>query len=414
VTPSKPLAQSNWSLLLLLAVSAWINYLDRGNLSVAAPVLTRELQLDPAQMGVLLSAFFWTYACFQLVSGWLVDRFSVSHVYALGYFLWSAATLGTGLVSTFAGLVIFRMALGIGESVAYPAYSKLVTAGFPDHERGLANSIIDAATKAGPAVGTLFSGWIIAQYGWRFLFISVGGISLLWIIPWLRQAPRIEGRPAAQRAGPGWRDILTQRAAWATFAGLFCFNYNWYLLLTWLPSYFVMERHFGMKRMSVCSALALGTIAAASMGAGWYSDRLIARGADVGLVRRRFLITGFLIAAMALPGINLPNQAASFALLGIACVGVGITSSNTWALTQAMAGLEAAGKWTGLQNAIGNLGGVLAPVVTGFIVKQLGSFQVAFLASSLVLIAGAVSYAWLLGPIVRIDWTRTRNDASSG
>ena len=155
-------------MLLLLSVSVLINYMDRGNLGIAAPQLTRELNLTDSQMGLLLSAFFWTYALFQVVSGWMVDRWDVARVYAAGFFLWSLATFGMGLVSGFAALIAFRLLLGIGESVAFPAYSKILATGFREDQRGLANSIIDACTKFGPAAGVLLGGWMIGIWGWRW------------------------------------------------------------------------------------------------------------------------------------------------------------------------------------------------------------------------------------------------------
>jgi ACS family D-galactonate transporter-like MFS transporter len=134
------LTRQQWGVLCLLLVSVWINYIDRGNLSVAAPLLAPELNLTPVQMGLLLSSFFWTYAGLQFLGGWLVDRYSVSLVYGLGYLLWSFATLLTGIVDGFAMLLVFRLLLGAGESVAYPAYSKILAGSFAEHQRGLAIS----------------------------------------------------------------------------------------------------------------------------------------------------------------------------------------------------------------------------------------------------------------------------------
>src|SRR5262249_51683078 len=163
----------------LLFVSVWINYMDRGNLGVAAPAILADLRIAPEKMGYLLSAFFWSYAGFQILSGWLVDRVDVSRVYAFAFFLWSVATLATGMVTGFTGLMMARVALGIGESAAYPAYSKILSVVFPEQRRGLANALIDLGTKAGPALGMLL-GLLIPRFGWRFFFVAMGSISLLW------------------------------------------------------------------------------------------------------------------------------------------------------------------------------------------------------------------------------------------
>jgi len=395
---------SHWPLLLLLAVSVLINYMDRGNLSVAAPALSDQLSLRPEQMGALLSAFFWTYASFQLVAGWLVDRYDVTRVYALGYLVWSVATLAIGLAGGFAALLALRLLLGIGESVAYPAYSKMLSVGFKEEERGLANGVIDAATKFGPAIGTYVGAWMIDVYGWRSFFVVTGGVSLVWLIPWMLAAPKQAVSPAERHSGPGWGAILSKRAAWATFLGLFCHNYNWYFLLTWLPSYLVRERHFSMSVMAFYSALPLCATALATISGGWISDRMIQRGSNAGQVRRSFLIAGVSIPAVCLPFVNTPDHVRAMSLLVVAFIGIGIYTSNCWALTQSMAGPEASGRWTGLQNAVGNLGGVVAPAVTGVIVGRLGSFRMAFLESSAVLALGAVVYVWMLGRVRPIEW----------
>lgn len=384
-------------MLLLLAVSVLINYMDRGNLGIAAPLLTRELQLDNTMMGYLLAAFFWTYALFQIVAGWLVDRYDVARVYAVGFLVWSAATLAMGMVTGFAALLALRLLLGIGESVAYPAYSKILSKGFREDERGLANAIIDAATKFGPAIGVLLGGWMIGVYGWRWFFILTGGLSLAWLVPWLYYSPREDKvAVAAHEQGPGWLALLKDRSAWATYLGLFCFNYNWYLLLTWLPSFLVNERHFSMRAMSFYNALPLCITAVCTITAGWVSDRTIARGAEVVPLRRNYMIAGLVLTAVTLPFATVESPGLSMAFLILAFSGLGLYTSNCWALSQNLAGPGASGKWTGLQNAVGNLGGVVAPVVTGKLVDLTGTFLAAFLTSSAVLLTGVMIYLFML------------------
>src|ERR1035441_3165792 len=167
-------------ILALLVVSAFINYIDRANLSVGAASIRKELGLTNYQLGLLLSAFFWTYAACQLfaLAGWLVDRFHVGWVYAAGFLLWSAATAGTGLSRGFAPLFGLRLLLGIGESVAYPTFARIL-ATFPERRRGLANALIDAGTRTGPAVGTLLGGLLMARFGWRIFFVALGLGSML-------------------------------------------------------------------------------------------------------------------------------------------------------------------------------------------------------------------------------------------
>src|SRR5258708_36815511 len=186
VQPASRLSPELSRLAFLLALSIFINYIDRGNLAIVAPLLKDDLGLSVYQLGILFSSFFWTYAIFQIVSGWLVDRFPVNWVLALGILLWSAATLGTGLVRSFTTLLALRLILGIGESVAYPSYSKIISRHFSEFQRGRANSLISAGQASGPAFGTLLGGMLIAHVGWRLFFIIFGVASSLWLLPWLR------------------------------------------------------------------------------------------------------------------------------------------------------------------------------------------------------------------------------------
>ncbi len=209
--------------LVLLGISVFINYVDRGNLSIAAPMLKEELGISASQLGVLLSAFFWTYACLQPVSGWLVDRLNVNWVIAGGFFLWSAATAGTGILHTFAMLFVLRLILGMGESVAYPSYSKIIALHFPEEHRGLANSVISAGLVLGPGFGMLMGGMLMARFGWRPFFIVLGPASLLWLVPWIKWMPVARDAIHLDTTGvPSLSEFLRMRSAWGTCVGLFC------------------------------------------------------------------------------------------------------------------------------------------------------------------------------------------------
>ena len=232
MTDAKKLPKALRYVLALLAFSVFINYIDRGNLSIAAPMLKDELGMSASQLGVLLSSFFWTYSLFLILSGWLVDRVSVSWVMAIGFFLWSAATSVTGFLHGFTALLVVRLVLGIGESVAYPAYSKILAKYFPASQRASANSIIASGLACGPAFGMLLGGVLMSRFGWRSFFVVLGSISLVWLLPWFRWMPRGPGIAAEMQLGPEptTLEILKQRSAWGTFLGLFCSR-----LLTLLP-----------------------------------------------------------------------------------------------------------------------------------------------------------------------------------
>jgi len=409
----KPTA-AQWRVLTLLVLSVWINYVDRANLSVAAPQLRTELSLGAADLGILLSAFFWTYASFQPVAGWLVDRFSVVWVMALGYFLWSAATGVTGFVSSLQAFLVCRLVLGVGESVAYPAYSNILANHFPQDRLALANGLIDAGSKLGPAVGTLVGGLLVASVGWRVFFIGLGLVSLTWLIPWALWSPRSSTRRTAPRAGgggPGFLEILRVRAAWGCFFGHFGGNYLLYFLVTWLPSYLVMERRLSMGKMAVLGSLPYVVIAIGAITTGWLSDHWIQRGGSVTKVRILFAAGGLAGATVIVLVPLAPGPGPAIAVLSAACFSYSFFSSNLWAITQTLAGPTAAGKWSGLQNCFGNLAGVVGPALTGFVVSRTGQFWLAFVSVACVLALGACSYIFLVRRVEAVQWAR--NDAPS-
>jgi MFS family permease len=347
-------------------------------------------------LGILLSAFFWTYSVFQIGSGWLVDRVEVRSAYALAFFVWSIATLSTAAVSSFGGLLCMRLVLGIGESVGYPATSHILAATFPENRRGLANSLVDLGARLGPALGTFCGAMLVVKVGWRGLFIATGIGGLLWLVPWLIWAPRV----APQRGNGGehkvrWKTLLTRRAVWGTVGGLCGANYAWYFLLSWLPSYLTRERGLSLSSMAVWGAMPYVAMAIASLSGGVLADRWIARGAPPVPLRRGFLVCGLITTAVLFPAVLLPGIHWALAALLVACLGFGTYASNLFALTQTLAGPEAAGRWTGLQNACGNLAGIASAVFTGWLVSKTGGFTIAFLAASAACLGGAASF-WFL------------------
>ena len=390
----------------LLVASIFLNYIDRSNLSLAAPVMQQEFGLSPAALGSLFSAFFWTYALLQLVgiSGWLADRFPVGVVLAGGLFVWSAATIFTGVVSGLPALFAARLLVGAGESVAYPCYSRIFASAIPSEHRGVANALLDAASKLGPALGTLIGGALLASVGWRMFFVVLGAASLVWLAPWLRWMPRLEtGGPASPEA-PATVQILRQRSAWGAFLGHFCGNYFWFFLLTWLPTYLVNERKFPMAQMVRVSSIAYFAIAGATMCAGWISDRWIASGGTPTRVRKTVVVCGLTGSTIILPVAVVTGSTASVALLLLACMAFGCYTSNHWAITQTLAGPLAAGRWTSLQNGIGNLSGIVAAWLTGVVVEQTRSFLLPFAIAAAVALAGALLWGIVVEEVRPVEW----------
>ncbi len=390
------------SLFALLCISVWINYIDRGTLSVAAPSLRPELALGPTEMGILLSAFFWTYSLMQPIAGWLVDRYDVYKVYAAGFGLWSAAVMAAGFTHTLTGLLITRLVLGAGESVAYPSYSRLLAGGYAEKHRGLANALIDVGTKAGPAVGTFLGANLIQSYGWRPFFIWMGALSLIWLLPWMLLVPRERKQRTTREAALPVTVLLGMRQAWATFIGLFSYNYAFYFLLTWLPSYLVSARGFTMKEMSIFGALPFAATAVSALVTAALVDARIRQGADPGSLRRGVAVFGLLLFGIMLMTSALVANDIAMACLVAAFIGMGIFTANAWAITQTLAGREAAGTWTGWQNAIANMGGVVAPILTGWSLSATGSYLTAFAVASGMLMLSAVCYGLILGKVEQV------------
>lgn len=397
----------HWTALALLVISVCINYVDRGNLGVAARSIESDLHFRPEYLGILLGGFFWTYSFFQIAAGKIIDRWNVNWVYAAGFLIWSTATGFTGLASTFWLIFCLRLVLGAGESVAYPAYSKIIAATFPEQLRGTANALIDAGSKVGPALGVLLGVKMIGWLSWRYMFVAIGTASLLWLIPWCFIVPRLAVKRLARASAwaPPYREIISQRALWGTVVGLFGGNYTWYLFLTWLPYYLEKDRHYTHDRLAVIASLPFWGVAASSMLFGLLADAVIRRGNEPGRVRQAFVSLGLLgCCAFLLPAVLIGQPVASNTLLVLACVSMGAFSSNHWALTQHLAGADASGKWTGFQNCMGNLAGVAAPYVSGLTLQTTRSFFPGFAIACAVLLLGVCGYWFVIGSPAPISW----------
>jgi len=390
--------------LALLAVSILINYIDRGNLAVAAPLLKDELRITTTQVGILITAFFWTYTAVMTLSGWIVDRFDVNLVLAAGFVVWSLATAATGLVHTFALLMIFRMLLGAGESVAFPSCGKIIAQNVPQQHRGTANAAIVAGMSLGPAVGTYACGMSMAHFGWRPVFIVIGMVSLLWIVPWMRYKPANVAAGQRVVSPASTLDILRERNFWAASLGHFCSNYPFYFMIVWLPLYLVHERHLTMQQMAGKAAFFYLAYAVTAPITGWIADAVIRSGRGVSLVRKAGMAIGH---SMILSGVLMASAAngrLSFVGLIVMGMGSGFVGPNIYVFAQTLAGPRVAGKWTGMQNAIGNLAGVVVGPLTGWIVDRSGHFASAFVICAAFAAMGIVFWVLFVGRVEQISW----------
>lgn len=397
-----PLAAIVW----LLASSIFINYIDRTNLGIAGPLIRSELHLSGAQFGFISSAFFYTYALSQPLAGVLADRFDVKWLLAGGFALWTLATGVTGFVHTFSALLLARLVLGVGESVAYPSYSRILVEHFPEGKRGWPNAAIGAGFTLGMSCGMLFGGMLVARTGWRPFFIGLGALSLLWLIPWIRVMPSSRPRTHEESArSPAVWQIVTHRDFIGTVVGLFCANYFSYTLVSWLPSYLMEERHFSMDHMAFTGGAVYLVAAFGSLAFGWIADRRISAGTSTPGIRRTISIGGLAISGLSLV---VAAWAADAALCVAGLVGAGfgfgVFSSSHWAATQTLAGPLASGRWTGIENFLGNLAGTVAPVVLGVVLDRTGHYYWSLTCAAAITLIGACAWVFIIRDVREVNW----------
>lgn len=272
----------------LLALAVFINYVDRGNLATAAPLIKDQFHLSVAQIGWLLSAFAWSYTACQPLSAWLAERINPYRTLAAGLALWAVATALSGLATGFWMLVALRVALGVGESAAFPCSSKLLAKHLPSDRLGRANGLIAVGLALGPAFGTFFGGLLMARLGWRAVFLVFGLGSLLWLLPWWRATRHAaaQAEPAATEPSPTFRAILARRDLWGAGIGHFSSNYAFYFVISWLPLYLVKARGFTIAQMAEIGGVIYLVYAASSFLTGQVTDRWIRAGGSDTLVRK--------------------------------------------------------------------------------------------------------------------------------
>jgi len=402
---------------LLLAVAVFINYVDRGNLATAGPLLKGELGLSNFQFGLLGSAFFMSYAPLQPVAGWLAQRFDVRHVLAAGLVIWALATALVGLATGFAMLFCLRLLLGVGESVTYPSNSKLLGQRAPEHQRGRANGLIAACQALGPTFGTLVGGLVMAKFGWRAAFIAFGLASLLWLLPWFFVTRGGTATYGGDHGAPlPYLTLLKKRAIWGSSLGQFCSTYSYYFVLTWLPLILVKAYGYSVKEMAQIGAGVYALHAASSALMGWTSDRWIIAGASANRVRKTLLVSGLIgIAAVMMVCASAVSTTAVLLLAATAALH-GTQTPNIFAIAQTLGGPRAAGQWMGVQNLVGNLAGVIAPALTGFVVDRTGEYYWAFAIAAGVALLGSLAFGVLIPRIEPVLWdadpVRVRNSAT--
>ncbi len=394
-----------WTIVGLLFTASLINYLDRAAISFALPLISVEFHLAPETKGLLLSSFFWSYALMQVPIGWCADRLSLRWLYAGAFALWSLAQGLTGLAGSFAVLIGFRILLGIGESIYLPGGTKIVSLMFNEKERGLPSGLFDFGTRTGLVLEGVLVPWLLTRYGWRHTFLLLGFTALLWLAPWLwvfpgsmRAARRGTAAPQAREpSGFHWQGLL-DRNLLGICLGFFCFDYYWYVLVTWLPDYLVTVRRLSIVQAGFYASLAFFTFGVTEPIGGWIADRLVRRGWDETRTRKGIVTLAFLTGLMLIAAMRVADTGLSIGLL-IGASLVGLATGNLLTILQCCAPHEQVGIWTGAENFAGNLAGIVAPLAVGWLIKGSGSYVPGFELAPVVLVAGLLAYWFLVGEL---------------
>jgi sugar phosphate permease len=419
----RPRGKVRWSIAVILFIGVLINYFDRTNMSVATKPMMDEYHLSPGQWGIIMSSFAWTYALLQIPIGALLDKVGVKWLVRVGTIIWSIATFMTATVSGMGLILLSRLILGIGEGPAFPGASKATGYWFPLKERGVATSTFDSAAKFSNVIGAPIVAWAVTEWGWRGGFWLTGILSVVYaVIFWVwyrdpKEHPRLseeermyieEGgaQDEGEAAGGTLRNIaflLTQRKVWGLTLGFAAYGYTFYLFLTWLPGYLQSQMHMTVFKSSAYTAIPwlIATLTDFFIG-GFLVDKLIQKGYSSNKVRKSLFVIG-MVMGLAVAGAaftNNPNVAIVY--ISIALAGLAFAAPVGWSIPALIAPKGTVGIVGSIMNFANNIMGILAPIVTGFIVGGTGSFASGFMIAAVMLVIGIVSFLFLLGPIETI------------
>ena len=391
-----------WTIVGLLFTASLINYFDRATISFALPLISAELHLGPESKGVLLSAFFWSYALMQIPMGVLADRVNLRWLYAASFTLWSLAQGLIGFADGLSSLIALRILLGIGEAVYLPGGSKIVSLLFRPAERAFPAGLFDAGTRTGLVIEGVLVPYLLTHYGWRLTFSLVGFAALLWLVPWFMASPRQLRAPRAAvvpappvplvaRVGA----LLTNRNLLGICLGFFCFDYYWYFLVNWLPDYLVTSRGLTMMKAGIYAALPYLVFGMSEPIGGWIADRLIRSGWSETRVRKGIVTFAFLTGLLLIPAARVDTPGAAVALIIGGCL-VGLATGNMLVILQNCAPRAEIGLWTGIYNFVGNIAGILSPIITGVLIARSGgSYTPPFVLAAALIAIGPLAF-WFI------------------
>jgi len=393
-----------WMIVGLLCLGVIIAYIDRVNLSVTIidAGFKAQIPLTTRERGFVNSAFFWSYAALQIPAGWLVDRCGSKIPYAISFLAWSLLSATTALTSGFWSLFLVRLGLGVGEAVMHPASMRWIKFNFAEKERGLAIGVFMAGSKYGPAIGTLLAAWLIQAYGWRAMFVILGLGTLVWLLPWVALVnDNRPAAPAAVRTVMPESDIpfgrlLASPVLWGTIVGTFCYMYFVYFCLTWMPAYLNEARKLSLGSSSLYTTFSFAGMATVGIIAGWMADTLIRRGHDPVAVRKGFTIAGFVMASTVMIGAYAESLDVALFFAVFSLSGLGLATPNYWALTQTLIPGGSIGKMVGIQNCAASLPGIVAPILTAWLVERTGGYTAPMQAIWFFLLLGIAAYLVLV------------------
>lgn len=412
-----------WKVLTLVALGTTINYLDRTLLSVAGPGMARDLHFDPAVMGVVFSAFSWSYALAQIPGGAFLDRYGVRITYFLSAAFWSLFTALQTFTAGIGTLLALRLGLGAAEAPCFPANSRILCSWFPQHERARANGVYSVGMYFGIAFLSPLLFWITATWGWRSLFAIVGLIGLAFAAVWLwlyrepqdsRWANPAErdyitggGGLALQGASSAfaWRDIawlLSRRQILGASVGQFASNCTLVFFLTWFPTYLATERHMAWLKVGFFAVLPFIAASAGVLAGGVLSDALVKKTGSATFGRKLPIVSGLLLASLIAIAAFVKSDAVVIAVMSAAFFGQGMSNLG-WTLISDVAPRRLVGLTGGVFNLCTNLAGIVTPIVIGFVVARTGSFFGGLAFIGAVAVVGALSYTFVVGPVRRVE-----------
>jgi MFS transporter, ACS family, D-galactonate transporter len=398
-----------------------INYLDRANLSVAMPSITDEFGISHTLEGLILGAFFWTYALFQLPAGHFIDKLGARVTYAFAVVWWSVFTALSAVATGATSLFGFRLGLGVGESASYPASAKVVSKWFPKRERALATSIYDSGARFGSAVALPAVAGLVAWLGWRGSFVVTGALGLFWAVAWLlwyreprekidlsaeeleyieHGGARSEDPTSDTASDPSgatqvrWRELFTYRTVWGMMIGFFCLNFVIYFFITWFPTYLHDARGFSLLGTGFYGVIpAIVAIFGGWLG-GWVSDRIYDRTGDLNKARKVCLVGGLAFSSVIALAVVVPSAAAALTLLSICYASLTFAAASVWSLPADVAPSEGqVASIGGIQNFASNLAGVGSPFFVGALYDLTGSFVLPLVVVGCLGLLGALAYA---------------------